>query len=127
MLICGNPWDRICCLGEFRCGLCAAAGLANNIAWVLATCPEAKFRNGRRAVELATQVCAATGNQVPALLDSLAAAYAEAGDFDNAVRTATRALELTRRDAASSAPAIEARLRLYKAGRPYREGGAPPP
>ena len=101
-------------------------GLANNIAWVLATCPEARFRNGRRAVELATQVCAATGFQVPALLDSLAAAYAEAGDFDNAVRTATRALELARRDPASSAQAIEARLQLYKAGRPYREGGAPP-
>jgi len=97
------------------------AGVANNLAWVLATCPEAKFRDGRRAVELARQVCEATGFRVPTLLDSLAAAYAEAGDFDNAVTTAARALELARSDPAASAQPIEARLRLFKAGQPYRE------
>ena len=102
-------------------------GLANNLAWVLATCPEVKFRNGRRAVELATKVCEASGFRVPTYLDSLAAAYAEAGDFAGAVKTAAMAVELARKDPSGPAPAIEARLQLYKAGRPFRETTAARP
>ncbi len=102
------------------------AGVANNVAWVLATCPEARLRNGRRAVELASQACMASGFKIATLLDSLAAAYAEVGEFDNAVKTAAKALELAPHDPMASAKDIEARLQLYKAGRPYREGATPP-
>ena len=101
-------------------------GAANNLAWVLATCPEAKFRDGRRAVELAERACEATGHNKASFLDSLAAAYAETGDFADAVRVASRALDLARRTSLASVEAIEARLRLYKAGRAYRQGAASP-
>ena len=57
----------------------------NNRAMMLAACPEAKYRDGQRAVESATRACELTVWQQPGCLDTLAAAYAEAGDFDAAV------------------------------------------
>ena len=62
------------------------------------------------------------------MLDTLAAAYAEAGRFEDAVRTAQKALELTKSAAqAETARGIEERLRLYQAGRPYRGAMAAAP
>ncbi len=92
---------------------------ANNLAWLLATCPGSGSRNGPRAVQLALEICRATGDNDPSTLDTLAAAYAEAGQFELAVATATKAL------AGATEPVlkrqIQARLRLYRGGQPFRE------
>lgn len=64
------------------------------IALLLATHPEADFRDGKKAVDLATRACKLTSEKDPADLDALAAAYAEAGRFDDAVRSAKSAIQL---------------------------------
>ncbi|MBX9624874.1 MAG: hypothetical protein K2X82_13800 [Gemmataceae bacterium] len=99
-------------------------GALNNLAWLLATCPDPKLRDGKRAVELAARVVAASDGKVAGHVDTLAAAHAEAGDFAEAVKHEKRALadpgyELT------SGKAARARLALYEAGKPYREGPTP--
>ncbi len=66
----------------------------NNLAWLLATCPDAAFRNGPEAVRLAIRACQLTGYAQPLLIGTLAAAQAEAGDFPAAIATAQRAAAL---------------------------------
>lgn len=95
--------------------------IASNLAWVLATAPEARHRDGHRAVELAEWVNKATAYKSPPLLDTLAAAYAEAGQFDKAIRTTQQAIEIVRLNPKASTAELESRLKLFKAGRPYHE------
>lgn len=64
----------------------------NNLAWFLATCPEAKYRNGPRAIELARKAVALDKNNEGEMLATLAAALAETGDFTEAVRCQEKAL-----------------------------------
>jgi predicted Zn-dependent protease len=94
----------------------------NRLAWVLATASDEKFRDGPAAVLLAQKANRITGYRNPDLLDTLAAAYAEAGRFPDAVQTAQRAMAA----AVSSgnqelAGKIAPRLERYKAGQPNRE------
>jgi protein O-mannosyl-transferase len=97
----------------------------NNLAWILATDREARNRNGAQAVLLATRACALTDYQTPILIGTLAAAYAEAGDFKTAVATAQRACQLAQASGlAEVANRNRQLLELYQAGRPYRQ---PPP
>jgi tetratricopeptide (TPR) repeat protein len=95
---------------------------ANNLAWVLATCPDAAWRNGARAVELAKQACMITLYRVPMMMDTLAAAYAEAGQFEKAVDMAQQVLDVIRAHPGVPTRDREFRLKLYKEGRAYREG-----
>jgi tetratricopeptide (TPR) repeat protein len=67
-------------------------GLLNNYAWVLATSPEDKLRDGARAVKLATKAAEASGYETPHVLSTLAAAYAETGDYDNAVKWSEKSI-----------------------------------
>ena len=67
------------------------AAVLNNVAWVLATAPDEALRDGAQAVRLAERACELTGNQQTACIGTLAAAYAEAGQFEKAVATARRA------------------------------------
>ena len=59
-------------------------GLLNNLAWVLATSPDDKLRDGKRAIELATKAAEVSNYETPHVLSTLAAAYAETGDFEKA-------------------------------------------
>ena len=94
----------------------------NNLAWVLATCREASVRNGAEAIELARRAVELSGGRVPAILGTLAAAYAEAGRFPEAVQTARKALELaTQQNKQALAKSIKAKILLYEAGTPFRE------
>ncbi len=94
----------------------------DRLGWFLATAPEDSIRNGARAVEVSERAVRITSRQDVMSLDTLAAAYAEAGRFADAVATAREALDLARRQGDQGAfQEIAARLSLYEAGRKYRE------
>lgn len=94
----------------------------NNLAWILATQPAAEFRNGPRAVELAEQACKLTEEKVPVLLGTLAAAYAEAGRFEEAIATADKARILaSEQNQGEVAQRNMELLKLYRAGKPARD------
>ncbi|HEX4142873.1 MAG TPA: tetratricopeptide repeat protein [Pirellulales bacterium] len=92
----------------------------NNAAWLRATCADAAFRDGKKAIELATKACALADWAVADNLDTLAAAYAEAGDFESALKYENKAIESSRRNAAFVASANQ-RLARYKDHKPYRD------
>ena len=96
----------------------------NSRAWIWATCPEARFRDGKRAVESATRACELTGWINPNYLDTLAAAYAEAGNFNAAVRWEARGLELLPKSYDNWRSEFRLRLRLYQSKKPYRIAGS---
>lgn len=99
----------------------AASGMIaclNDLAWIRATCPDPAVRDGRRAVEAATRMCELAGGGDHRAFDTLAAAYAEAGDFDAAVEWQRKALE--RADESEWAD-FRARLDLYRARTPHRD------
>jgi tetratricopeptide (TPR) repeat protein len=94
----------------------------NNLAWLLATCPENSLRDGKKAAELAQQAVQLSGGKSPEILDTLAAAYAEAGRFPEAVATAQRALDLSAvQNNKPLAEVIQNQLKLYEANSPYHE------
>lgn len=68
--------------------------ILNNLAWVLATSPEENLRDGKRAVDLATKACELTDYKLPHILSTLAAAFAESGNFDTAVEWSQKAVDL---------------------------------
>jgi len=90
----------------------------NNLAWILATCPEASLRDGKKAVESATKACELSGWKNPNYIDTLAAACAEAGDFDNAVKWETQFLQTPNLSADDAADA-KTHLALYQAHQPF--------
>jgi tetratricopeptide (TPR) repeat protein len=92
----------------------------NQLAWLLAACPEASLRNGNKAVELATQADELAGEDNPDILHTLAAAFAEAGRFAEAVETAQRALRLAESQSNTGlAGQLQSELKLYQAGKPF--------
>jgi tetratricopeptide (TPR) repeat protein len=115
-------------INQYRQALASVPDLVpalNNLAWILATDPDATNRNGGEAVQLAQRACALTDHQTPVLIGTLAAAYAEAGRFKEAIETARRARNLAR--AAGQLEVAEKNrqlLELYQSGRAYRQ---PPP
>jgi tetratricopeptide (TPR) repeat protein len=98
----------------------AEPALQNNLAWLLAACPEASLRNGSKAVQLATQANALTGGENPIILHTLAAALAEAGRFSEAVETAQQALRVAEAQSNTGlAGALQSEMKLYQAGMPF--------
>jgi tetratricopeptide (TPR) repeat protein len=96
--------------------------ILNLAAWVLATSPDATVRNGAEAIELAERAVRLSGSQDPALLDTLAAAYAEAGRFPQAVQVARQALTLAAAQNRNHLTAVlPGRIRLYESGSAYRQ------
>ena len=94
----------------------------NNLAWMLAAHPDPQIRNGKEAVELAERACRLTNNEQPFYLGTLAAAYAEAGRFNDAIATAEKTRDLARKAGLEKvAERNEQLLELYRAGQPYHE------
>jgi tetratricopeptide (TPR) repeat protein len=98
----------------------------NNLAWLLATCPAGSFRDGPEAVRLAEKACELTRSRRTIMVGTLAAAYAEAGRFPNAIETAQKACAL----AADEGDRLlvsrnQGLLELYRAGKSYHEPAAP--
>ena len=90
----------------------------NGLAWFLATCPQAELRDGKKAVEEATQACTLWQWKNPNSVDTLAAACAETGDFDNAVKWETQYLQSPNLPGQSMTNG-KSRLALYQAHQPY--------
>jgi len=92
----------------------------NSLAWILATHSQDNIRNPAEAIRLAERACELTNQKDAGFLDTLAAAYAAAGRFDDAVATAEKAVQLTASgDNKQRHDTIKSRLQLYKAHQPY--------
>ena len=117
-------------LADFRGAVKADPYTHNDLAWLLATAPEEKLRNGKEALAAAMKACELSEWQDGVIIDTLAAAYAETGDFAEAVKWQKKAMEFSdlMEDDEEGA---KARLALYLEGKPYREeenpGSAAPP
>ncbi len=96
-------------------------GVLNNLAWVLATSPDPKLRNGKRALQLATRACELSHYKRAYILSTLAAAYAENGDFPQAIHWSSKAVEIGGQDHDASLKELKKELASYKAGKPWRE------
>jgi tetratricopeptide (TPR) repeat protein len=97
----------------------------NNLAWQLAAHPDVRIRNPEAAIRWAEQAAEATGRKDALVLDTLAVAYASAGRFDEAQRTAESAEQMARREGNDDlAVAIADRIELFKSRRSYLD---PPP
>jgi len=92
----------------------------NNRAWLWATCPDARYRDGKKAVESATEAVRLTEWKEGQKLGTLAAACAEAGDFDSAVKWQTIALGLYPKDDGDLKKMGTKLLKLYQEKKPYR-------
>lgn len=90
----------------------------NNVAWLRATCPDGRFRDGQQAIEYATKACELTAWKIWNNVGTLAAAYAESGDFPNAIKWADKSLELAPENEKQAA---NQRLDLYRSNQPIRD------
>ena len=88
-------------------------------AWLWATCPDAKYRDGRKAVDSAIEACELSQWKNPISLDVLATAYAEQGDFEKAVQYEEKASRIAAHPSARKQR--EDRLAIYKRKTPYRD------
>jgi 4-amino-4-deoxy-L-arabinose transferase-like glycosyltransferase len=96
--------------------------ILNNYAWLLATCPDDRIRNGAEAVQLAERACRLTRYRQIIIVGTLAAAYAEAGRFAEAVSTAQKACDLAAGLGAQDLlKKNQELLELYRRRQPYRE------
>jgi protein O-mannosyl-transferase len=110
---------------EYEAALKAKPSFAlaqNNLAWLLATAADPRFRNGHRAVQLGEQAVLATDGNDPVLLHTLAAAYAEDGQFEKAVAAANDALAIAEAKGITSlAESLRSKLALYQNGSAFHE------
>lgn len=100
------------------------SGVLNNLAWVLSTSPQDELRDGKRAQELATKACELTEYKQAHILSTLAATYAEQGDFTKAIEWSKKAVELGSEELREP---LSKELSSYQAGKPWREVKTPEP
>jgi tetratricopeptide (TPR) repeat protein len=96
------------------------SGVLNNLAWVLATSPEDKVRDGKRSVELGSKAAKETEYKQAHILSTLAAGYAEAGDFDKAIEWSKKAVEVGSEDTETTSQ-LKKELTSYEEKKPWRE------
>src|SRR5262249_50425530 len=97
-----------------------SANRYNALAWLLATCPKEKIRDGRRAVELATKACGLSNWKNAYHLRNLSAAHAQGGNFNEAVKGGQMEINLGFDDK-EDMEAVRKKLKLHQQGKPYRE------
>lgn len=97
------------------------SGILNNLSWVLSTTPNDALRDGKRALEYAIEACKLTDYKAPHILSTLAAAHAEAGEFDQAVEWSQKGVDLARETNATQLQQLESELESYKEKKPWRE------
>ncbi|MFM8495992.1 MAG: tetratricopeptide repeat protein, partial [Planctomycetia bacterium] len=95
-------------------------GVLNNLAWLLATSPDDSIRDGKRAIELATKACEETEWKQAHIISTLAAGYAETGDFAKAREFSKKAVE-TGGESAEVKEQLQSELASYEAEKPWRE------
>lgn len=95
-----------------------AAAAYSKKAWILATCPDAQFRDEKEAVMLATKACEMHRTIAYQPMQIMAAAYAETGDFDSAVEWQEKSIKI---QTSENKSLQEERLKLYQAGKPHRD------
>ena len=94
----------------------------SNLAWVLATSPDDSLRDGAKAVQLAEQAMRISGRRIPVLFRTLAAAYAERGQFSEAIQTAQQGIELANTQGNSElATELSGNIALYQERQPLRD------
>ena len=97
-----------------------AAG--NNLAWILSASEDEAIRDGKRAVEIAKSICEATQYKDHRFFGTLAAAYAENGDFKNAAEITTKEIEMaTARGDRKAVGALEQRLKQFESEEPVSD------
>src|SRR5262249_3009675 len=92
----------------------------NNLAWLRATCIKSELRDGKKAVDFATKACELTNWKDCQFLDTLAAAYAENGQFEEAVKWQQKALDHPDFKKEKQEEGLR-RRELYASGKPFRE------
>jgi len=97
------------------------AGLLNNLAWILATSPDDALRDGKRAIELGTKACEETEFKEAHILSTLAAGYAEVGNFEDAMKWSAKAVELGKAELNEQTDQLEKELESYRNKKPWRE------
>lgn len=101
--------------------------VVNNLGWILATSPQDGMRNGAEAVEWAQQACRLTSFERPEMLDTLAAAWAESGDFEKAIESASLAIELAQQQKQDELlTLLEEHRDLYRKLKPLRDATLEP-
>lgn len=117
----GDGIQRNCGKAVERFSLAGDQVSLGNVAWILATCPEAEYRDGNKALTLAQQLLAGNAKD-PSNLDNLAAAYAELGQFERAVDVQQQAIQaLQGSSETAKADEFNKRLESYRKNRPFRE------
>ncbi|ADB16881.1 TPR repeat-containing protein [Pirellula staleyi DSM 6068] len=94
-------------------------GVLNNLAWVMATSKDDSVRNSKRSIELGMKACELTKFEKAHILSTLAAGYAEAGDWENAIKWSTKAVEAGDGDEVKDQ--LKEELEFYKQKKPWRE------
>lgn len=97
------------------------SGILNNLSWTLSTSLADDVRDGKRALELGLEACELTNYKKPHILSTLAAAYAETGQFDKAVEWSEKAVLLGRESKEPQLEQLEAELESYRKKEPWRE------
>jgi tetratricopeptide (TPR) repeat protein len=117
----GKTTEALRCYQAFLHGRPDEPDILNNRAWILATHPDPKLRNGTEAVGAAERAVKLSPGKVD-FGDTLATAYAEAGRFPDALATARKALRVAEQQHNRAlADALRSRIALYEAGKPYRQ------
>lgn len=96
-------------------------GLLNNLAWVLATSPKDEIRDGKRSIELGTKACELSEYKEAHILSTLAAGYAEVGDFEQALKWSSKAVEVGTEENNEQLDQLKKELESYKEKKPWRE------